>query len=194
VTQLTAHIDFFPTLAELAGAKLTDEVKTQVEGRSLVSLLENPHAAWADRQLFTHVGRWPKDADPQKYQFTNCSVRTSRWHLVSEARGGNPNAKAKAKNKAKNKAKAAAAPKQTPGILNAGPEAVAQPQWQLFDLQTDPGEQTDLAAANPDVVKQLTTAYTQWWDSVQPLLVNEKAPLAAENPFKTLYQKQFGGK
>jgi hypothetical protein len=29
---------------------------------------------------------------------------------------------------------------------------------------------------------------------VQPLLVNEKAPLAAENPFKTLYQKQFGGK
>jgi len=26
------------------------------------------------------------------------------------------------------------------------------------------------------------------------MLVNEKAPLAAENPFKTLYQKQFGGK
>jgi hypothetical protein len=24
--------------------------------------------------------------------------------------------------------------------------------------------------------------------------VNEKAPLAAENPFKTLYQKQFGEK
>ena len=51
-----------------------------------------------------------------------------------------------------------------------------------------------LAAANPEVVKQLATAYDQWWDSVQPLLVNEKAPLAAENPFKTLYQKQFGGK
>jgi hypothetical protein len=30
------------------------------------------------------------------------------------------------------------------------------------------------------------------WDSVQPLLVNEKAPLAAENPFKTLFEKQFG--
>ena len=66
--------------------------------------------------------------------------------------------------------------------------------WQLFDLQSDPGEQTDLATANPDIVKQLATAYDQWWDSVQPLLVNEKAPLAAENPFKTLYQKQFGGK
>jgi hypothetical protein len=43
-------------------------------------------------------------------------------------------------------------------------------------------------------VKQLATAYDQWWDSVQPLLVNEKTPLAAENPFKTLYQKQFGEK
>ncbi len=190
VNQLCAHIDFFPTLAELAGAKLTDDVKAQVEGRSLIPLLENPNADWPDRQLFTHVGRWPKGESPANFKFANCSVRTSRWHLVSEARGGNPNAKARAKNKAK----AAAAPKQTPAIVNAGPEAVAQPKWQLFDLQTDPGEQTDLAAANPDVVQQLTAAYTQWWDSVQPLLVNETAPLAAENPFKTLYQKQFGGK
>src|SRR5439155_4212911 len=31
---LTAHIDIFPTLAEVAGAKLNDEVKKQVEGRS----------------------------------------------------------------------------------------------------------------------------------------------------------------
>jgi hypothetical protein len=58
----------------------------------------------------------------------------------------------------------------------------------------DPGEQTDLAAANPDVVQQLATAYDHWWDSVQPLLVNEKAPLPAENPFATLYRKQFGEK
>jgi arylsulfatase len=198
VNKLCAHIDFFPTLAELAGAKLDDKVKSQVEGRSLVPLLENPDAEWPDRQLFTHVGRWPKDADPQNYKFTNCSVRTARWHLVSEARGGNPNAKGKGGNKAK----AAAAPKTAAGtatrpandIIRSGPEAVAQPKWQLFDLQADPGEQTDLAAANPDVVKQLTTAYDQWWDSVQPLLVNEKAPLAPENPFKTLYVKQFGGK
>lgn len=190
VTKLTAHIDFFPTLAELAGAKLSDEVKAQVEGRSLVSLLENPNAEWADRQLFTHVGRWPKDADPQKYKFTNCSVRTSRWHLVNAnaARGGQPKAKAQGKAKAK-----APAAKDANAIVRAGPEPMTA-SWQLFDLQSDPGEQTDLAAANPDIVKQLATAYDQWWDSVQPLLVNEKTPLAAENPFKTLYQKQFGEK
>ncbi|MBK8036027.1 MAG: arylsulfatase [Verrucomicrobiaceae bacterium] len=192
VNKLCAHIDFFPTLAELAGAQLADDVKTQVEGRSLVPLLEDPNADWADRQLFTHVGRWPKDADPQKYKFTNCSIRTTRWHLVNAnaARGGEP------KKGAKGKAKAKAAPK-APGppakdaIVKAGPEPMTS-SWQLFDVQADPGEQTDVAAAHPEVVKELATAYDAWWDSVQPLLVNEKVPLAPVNPFKTLFEKQFG--
>jgi arylsulfatase len=83
VDRLAAHIDFFPTVAELAGATLTDAVKAQVEGRSLVPLLRDPKAAWADRVLFTHVGRWPKGAKPADYKYVQCSVRDSRWHLVS---------------------------------------------------------------------------------------------------------------
>ena len=55
---LSAHIDIFPTLAEITGAKLSDEVKQQVEGRSLLPLLKNPKAEWADRTLVHHVGRW----------------------------------------------------------------------------------------------------------------------------------------
>ena len=43
--RLAAHIDFFPTLAEIAGRSSTDDVKKQVEGRSLVPLLEDP---WAE--------------------------------------------------------------------------------------------------------------------------------------------------
>ena len=191
VNKLCAHIDFFPTLAELAGAKLADDIKTQVEGRSLIPLLENPNADWADRQLFTHVGRWPKDADPQKYKFTNCSIRTARWHLVNAnaARGGEPKKAAKGKAKAKAAPKAPAAPAKD-AIVRAGPEPMTA-SWQLFDIQADPGEQTDVAAAHPEVVKELAAAYDAWWDSVQPLLVNEKAPLATENPFKTLFEKQF---
>jgi arylsulfatase len=61
VDRLTAHIDMYPTLAELAGAKLP--AKEQVEGRSLVPLLKDPTAKWKDRFLFTHVGRWPKGAN-----------------------------------------------------------------------------------------------------------------------------------
>ena len=87
---LAAHIDFLPTLAELAGATLTAEVQRQVEGRSLVPLLEDPAAPWADRVLITHLGRWPKHSDPNLAKFKMCSVRNTRWHLVSAAGAAEP--------------------------------------------------------------------------------------------------------
>ncbi len=88
VDQLAAHIDIFPTLAELAGAKLSPAVKAQVEGRSLMPLLRNPQAPWPDRQLFTHVGRWVKDANPNDSKYTQCSVRSTRWHMVNSNKEG----------------------------------------------------------------------------------------------------------
>jgi arylsulfatase A-like enzyme len=82
VDALAAHIDFLPTLAEIAGATLTDKTKTQIEGRSLVPLLENPEAAWPDRTLATHVGRWERgQAAGAKYW--HCAIRNSRWKLVN---------------------------------------------------------------------------------------------------------------
>jgi len=88
---LTAHIDVFPTVAELAGATLSDQVMRQVEGRSLAPLLKNRSAPWPERSLFTHLGRWPKGSDPNAAKFKTCSVRTPRWHLVSPDGGVKPN-------------------------------------------------------------------------------------------------------
>ena len=90
VTALAAHIDFFPTIAELVGAKIDGALARQVEGRSLVPLLDNPNAPWPERTLVTHVGRWPRFSDPNNAKFTNCSVRTPRWHLVSLRGGAQP--------------------------------------------------------------------------------------------------------
>lgn len=81
---LSAHVDIFPTLAEITGAKLSHEVKQQVEGRSLWPLLQNPQVTWADRNLFTHVGRWKPGATPVK--FGRCSVRNKQFALVREKR------------------------------------------------------------------------------------------------------------
>ena len=79
---LTAQIDLFPTLAEIAGAELSDKVKQQVEGRSLVPLLHAPKAAWPDRTLVHHVGRWSKGgAEGAKY--VNCAIQNSRYTLVN---------------------------------------------------------------------------------------------------------------
>ena len=81
--KLAAHIDVFPTLAELCGAK----PPAAGEGRSLVPLLRDAAADWPDRTLFTHVGRWPKGATVDDFKFADCSVRTARWHLVSPGKG-----------------------------------------------------------------------------------------------------------
>jgi arylsulfatase A-like enzyme len=84
---LSAHVDFLPTIASLAGVSLSAEALKQIEGRSLVPLLEDRAAPWEDRTLFTHLGRW-KPGMIEQYKYTQAGVRTSRWHLVSDAKPG----------------------------------------------------------------------------------------------------------
>ena len=152
-----AHIDVLPTLAELAGAALSDKAKSQVEGRSFVPLLLNTNADWPDnRVLVTHVGRWERGKAAEA-KYDGCAVRSARWKLVNTDPAG-------------------------------------RKAWQLFDLKADPGEEHDLAAAQPAVVQQLEQQYDKWWASVQPQLVNENAVIPAGNAFHELYRQQFGAK
>ncbi len=82
--QLTAHLDFFPTMAELAGAAVPPETARKLEGFSLVPLLEDPGAKWPDRFLVTHVGRWPRGKAAESKHF-NCSIRRGP-HLMVRGR------------------------------------------------------------------------------------------------------------
>jgi len=65
IKALTAHIDLFETFADLAGADITQGTQP-LAGRSMLPLLENPNAEWADRKLFINSGRWAKGADPNE--------------------------------------------------------------------------------------------------------------------------------
>ena len=91
--QLAAHIDLFPTFAELAGARIPAAVAADQDGFSLAPLLaETPPAAWHDdRMLFTHVGRWggmKPGAEPDKYGGPgNCSIRWQQY-LQVRIKGG----------------------------------------------------------------------------------------------------------
>ena len=49
---LTSQMDIMPTLLEITGVPLTDQIKQQVEGRSLVPLLKNPTADWEGQPAF----------------------------------------------------------------------------------------------------------------------------------------------
>ncbi|MDX2034721.1 MAG: arylsulfatase [Blastocatellia bacterium] len=156
VDALAQHVDVFPTLAELAGAKLTPALRAQIEGRSLVPLLKGGAADWPDRVLVRHIGRWPKGADPNAYKYVQVGVRNKRYHLVNDSR-----------------------------------ENVRR--WALYDVRSDPGETTDIAARHPDVVKTLEAAYDRWWAETLPMLDNENAAQPAVNPYHEQYWRQFKG-
>jgi arylsulfatase len=82
INGLSAHIDFFKTLSELAGADIPAGIQ-EIDGKSLVPLLEDPDTSWDDRHLFIHKGRWEKGQDPNKSKFIDCAVRTQRWRFVN---------------------------------------------------------------------------------------------------------------
>jgi arylsulfatase len=80
IDAVCAHIDLFPTLAALAVAKLPEG---QVEGHSMLPLIEDDGAAWPDRYLFTHIGRWPTGANPDDFQWKNFAVRSQRFRFTN---------------------------------------------------------------------------------------------------------------
>jgi arylsulfatase len=79
VDQLASNIDFFPTLAELAGAKIPDGL--QLDGRSLVPLLKNPQADWPDRFVFIHADNLGGKA--AEWKFTGSAVRSNRFRFIN---------------------------------------------------------------------------------------------------------------
>jgi arylsulfatase len=67
-----------------------------------------------------------------------------------------------------------------------------QKNWELYDLQHDPGEKTNVIAQNPTVAAAMESAYDRWWEEILPCLENEDAVPPAENPYVELYHRQFG--
>ncbi|MGY6648419.1 arylsulfatase [Wenyingzhuangia sp. IMCC45574] len=80
VKALTAHIDLYKTFCELTGTKIPNNIQ-ELEGRSLVPLLQNPKAEWEDRILYHTVGRWKPGVAPVRD--ARWGVRTQKWRLVT---------------------------------------------------------------------------------------------------------------
>jgi len=76
VDRLTAHIDILPTLIELCGLDALDP-SYKPDGLSIVPLLKNPKADWADRTVITDSQRI---RDPKKWK--SSATMTQRWRLV----------------------------------------------------------------------------------------------------------------
>lgn len=148
VNLLTAHIDIFPTLAALAGAGLPDN--GQVEGQSLLPLLQNPKTEWSNRFLFTHRGRWKRGSNIQEAKFSRCAVRSERFRLVNNT--------------------------------------------ELYDMDNDPGQATNVIEEFPDIVQKMREAYDIWWKETTPLMVNENTFYEEIAPFIKNYTEQLKNK
>lgn len=117
-------------------------------------LLRDHSAAWPERYVFTHIGRWPTGKAAES-KYAGCSVRSSRYNMVNSDRQG-------------------------------------RRKWELYDLKSDPGEKKDIAAESAEVMRPIEAAYDKWWQEILPCLDNEDAVPPPVNPFKELYEKQFG--
>lgn len=74
IDELTAHIDFLPSLAEMAEIKFNP--KNPLDGRSFAKLIFNEDPNWENRLLYTHQSRWDS-----LEQFP-ASVRNNEYRLV----------------------------------------------------------------------------------------------------------------
>jgi arylsulfatase len=144
IDRIAAHLDLLPTLAALAGAQ---EPAGQVEGRSLLPLIEGRQGDWPDRLLFAHQGRWPTGAEPNDFQWRNFAVRNQRFRLVGKN--------------------------------------------QLFDMESDPGQTTNVIDQHPQVAEKMLAAYDAWWKETRPLMVNENVPMSPTRPFHEWYHQQL---
>lgn len=74
-------------------------------------------------------------------------------------------------------------------MVSANPKG--QKAWELFDMENDPAETTNVVDKHPQIAARLEAAYDEWWESIQPDLVNEDAVGPEVNPFKERFWKQF---
>lgn len=176
VDNLAAHLDVLPTLCELAGVDVPEELQPKLEGFSLVPLLESeaPMSWHDDRVLFHHVARWPSGM-AVSHKYAMCGVRQGHHLLLQSRPCDNPACTPKVLGNqcatlrgVENGQRSATYTRDHAqfhwGVSPAG-------RWVLFDVKKDPACRNDLSAAQPERAAKMAAAYDQWWDDVYPDMI-----------------------
>ena len=135
--RVAGHIDMLPTILEACGVPLPAGL--QLDGRSILPLLEGKAGEWPDRTVFV---QWHRGDVPER--FRNFAGVSQRWKILHQNFDeGHP------------------------------PDPL---QFELYDLEADPGEQNNLAATHPDVLARLRQEYDAWFDDVGSTRPDNYAP------------------
>ena len=182
VGQLTAHLDFLPTICQLADAPVPADLQPQLEGFSLVPLLEGKDWAHDDRMLYQHVARWPGGMAAD-HKYAMAAVRQGDYLLLKSRPCDRTDCTPAVRGdqcdtlRAVEKGQKAAQYTAVDGPFHWG---VTPPgEWVLYDTTKDPACRNDLAPSEADRVKTMAAAYDTWWDDVYPVMVERggDAPL-----------------
>ncbi|BCX49620.1 hypothetical protein HAHE_35280 [Haloferula helveola] len=174
VDNLTAHLDVLPTLCELAGAQLPAGLGDELDGFSLVPLLESRAASgWhPDRMLFHHVARWPGGL-ASAHRHSMCAVRQGHKLLLRSVPCDDPHCppdgnQCTTLRRVRDGARSATYTKDN-AQFHWGVSAPAR--WELFDVSDDPECRHDLSAGHKQQADRMAKAYDSWWDRTYPEMV-----------------------
>ena len=172
VDRLTAHLDVLPTLCQLAGVEIPAELQAELQGFSLLPLLQGDRWAHDDRYLFHNVGRWPAGM-AAAHKHAMCAVRKGNYLLLRSAECGHPDCELYQSQCTTMRAVRKGLTTTTYAYGTAQEHWGVTPlgQWMLVDVKKDPGCKTDLSADHPELVAELTAAYDHWWDEQYPIMI-----------------------
>jgi arylsulfatase A-like enzyme len=181
--ELTAHLDFLPTVCRLANAPIPEGLQPKLEGFSLLPLLEGKRWTHDDRRLYQHVARWPSGMAAD-HKYAMAGVRQGNYLLMKSRPCDRPECTLEVRGD--QCATLRASERGVSSAVYTGANAtyhwgVTPPgQWALFDTKKDPACKSDLAASEQGRVKAMAAAYDQWWDEVYPVMIERggDAPLS----------------
>ena len=158
VDELVHFTDWLPTLAAVAGAEVTDG--PELDGVNVLPLLQGEPAEVPDVRYW----QWNRYAPVAT---CNAAMRDGKWKLVRPAIAAAMQvapADFAIDIDVKNRPDAYSdISRDDPPVVEVG-EA---PAPQLFDIDADPGEEHDLAAAEPARVQRMDSALGEWFDAVE---------------------------
>ena len=166
VADMTAHLDVYPTLVELAGATLAPKAKAKLDGISLVPLLKGKPGGevYNDRYIMTHRARWTNSADAHKYAYA--AVRWKKYQMVTyNFQCGLKKCGDCAKRRTQ---------KRWVYSKNMEFHFKLTKDWELYDLSTDPEQRKNIAADNKKIMARMKAEFDTWWDDIRPMMIHEK--------------------
>jgi arylsulfatase A-like enzyme len=185
VDSLTAHIDVVPTLCELAGAEIPESVQAELQGYSLLPLLNGQQWTHEDRYLFHHVGRWPSGS-AASHKHAMGAVRQGNYLLLRSVPCDDP----KCANYSSQCTTLRAVRKGLKTTTYAKGTAqyhwgvTPADRWALYDVKKDPGCKNDIALQNPERVGTMIATYDHWWDEQYPVMLSRGGDAGDPNASK----------